>query len=137
MPILPMSCSNAAAFAAAGFIHCTTEPEVLLQIVNRFYKDVPGKILTLVIDEAKVEAEVKLEEPANPDGSTDISGEPVPRLWDEGHITCAESRLQSPVPNSPIPFIVLARYTVVKYCDNGAGAEITTDTFAYLRQIGP
>lgn len=64
-------------------------------------------------------------------------GEPVPRLWDEGHITCADSRLQSPVPNSPIPFFVLSRYTVVKYCDDGAGAEITTDTFIYLRRIGP
>ncbi|MEK7278459.1 MAG: hypothetical protein AAB427_14000 [Chloroflexota bacterium] len=40
-------------------------------------------------------------------------------------------------PDSPVPFVVVARYTVVSYCDHGAGAEITTDTFTYLRRIGP
>ncbi|MBI3243770.1 MAG: DUF952 domain-containing protein [Chloroflexi bacterium] len=65
------------AFTADGFIHCTKEPEVMLKIANRFYKDLPGELLVLVIDADKVAAEVKWEAPAHPDGSAASAGEPL------------------------------------------------------------
>ncbi len=65
------------AFADDGFIHCTKEPEVMLKIANRFYKDLPGELLVLVIDADKVTAEVKWEAPAHPDGSAASGGEPL------------------------------------------------------------
>lgn len=52
---------------AEGFIHCTKEPEVMLRVANRFYKNVPGDVLILVIDPRKVKAEVKYEPPAHPE----------------------------------------------------------------------
>ena len=61
-PYLPES------FAADGFIHCTREPEVMLDIANRFYKDLPGDILVLVIDVDRVTPKIKWEPPADPDG---------------------------------------------------------------------
>ena len=48
-------------FAQDGFIHCTKEPEVLLRVANQFYREVPGEMLVLVIDESKVTAQVKYE----------------------------------------------------------------------------
>jgi GrpB-like predicted nucleotidyltransferase (UPF0157 family)/uncharacterized protein (DUF952 family) len=50
-----------------GFIHCTKEPEVMLRVANRFYKDVKGDVLILVIDPRKVKAGVKYEPPAHPE----------------------------------------------------------------------
>lgn len=58
-----------AEFAADGFIHCTREPEVLLEVANRFYRHAPGDMLVLVIDTEKVAAEVKWEPPTHPDGT--------------------------------------------------------------------
>ena len=63
-------------FAADGFIHCTKEPELMLKIANRFYKNLPGELLVLVIDADQVTAEVKWEAPAHPDGSSASAGEP-------------------------------------------------------------
>ncbi len=48
---------------AEGFIHCTAEPEVLLQVANTLYRQTPGDYLVLVIDPAKVTAPVKYEAP--------------------------------------------------------------------------
>lgn len=68
-PYLPKS------YEADGFIHCTKEPEVMLQIANRFYKTLPGTLFVLVIDAEKVSAPVKWEAPAHPDGSPAQPGE--------------------------------------------------------------
>ncbi|MDW8325666.1 MAG: DUF952 domain-containing protein [Anaerolineales bacterium] len=57
-----------ASLASEGFIHCTAEPEVLLQVANSFYRELPGDYLVLVIDPAKVTAPVKYEAPAPPVG---------------------------------------------------------------------
>lgn len=54
--------------ATEGFIHCTAEPEVLLQVANSFYRQTSGDYLVLVIDPAKVTAPVKYEAPAQPAG---------------------------------------------------------------------
>ena len=40
----------------------------MLKIANRFYKNLPGELLVLVIDADNVAAEVKWEAPAHPDG---------------------------------------------------------------------
>ncbi len=56
---------------AEGFIHCTKEPEVMLRVANRFYKNVQGEVLILVIDPRKVKAEVKYEPPAHPEPDPD------------------------------------------------------------------
>jgi uncharacterized protein (DUF952 family) len=64
-----------AAYPQDGFIHCTKEPEVMLSIANRFYKDLPGELLVLVIDTDRVTPEVKWEAPAHPDGSAPRPGE--------------------------------------------------------------
>ncbi len=49
-----------------GFIHCTREPEILLQVANNVFKDTPGEFLVLVIDPARVTAEIKFESPLPP-----------------------------------------------------------------------
>lgn len=56
---------------AEGFIHCTKEPEVMLHVANRFYKNIKGDVLILVIDPRKVKAEVKYEPPAHPEPDPD------------------------------------------------------------------
>ena len=53
-----------AAFDADGFIHCTTEPEVLLHIANSFYRAAPGEFLVLVIDPALLTAPLRYEPPS-------------------------------------------------------------------------
>lgn len=52
-------------FERDGFLHCTAEPEILLQIANAVFKDTPGEFLVLTIDPAKVTAPggVKFEAP--------------------------------------------------------------------------
>ena len=42
-----------AEYAADGFIHCTAGDELMLQVANRFYRDVPGAFVLLVIDPAR------------------------------------------------------------------------------------
>lgn len=45
-----------------GFIHCTGEPERLLAVANRWYKNLPGDWLILCIEDENVEAEIRWEE---------------------------------------------------------------------------
>jgi uncharacterized protein (DUF952 family) len=89
------------AFARDGFIHCTQGDDLMLQVANNFYRNVPGEFLALSIDEKKVNAEVKWEAasspatpsapaPANPAGIEappearaefgDAAGSPAPSL---------------------------------------------------------
>jgi len=53
-------------FEADGFIHCTREPEALLLVANALYRDAPGEFLVLLIDPARVAAEIKYEPPLPP-----------------------------------------------------------------------
>jgi uncharacterized protein (DUF952 family) len=55
-----------AGYAEDGFIHCTVEASVLLEVANRFYRDVAGDFLVLDIDPARLRAELRLEEPVPP-----------------------------------------------------------------------
>ena len=58
-------------FAHDGFIHCTREPEVLLEVANAFSRDAPGEMRVLVMDPARVRAEVRFEAAAHPRGPDD------------------------------------------------------------------
>ena len=58
-------------FERDGFIHCTAEPEVLLEVANAFYRQVPGEMLVLVIDPARVQAQVRFEAAVHPRGPDD------------------------------------------------------------------
>lgn len=51
-------------FAEEGFIHCSADEDQMLEVANRFYKQLPGDFLLLVIDEGTVRAEVRYEEAA-------------------------------------------------------------------------
>ena len=61
----------APSLATEGFIHCTGDDETLLGVANAFYRDVPGEMVVLTIDETRVGAAVRWEapSPAPPPGS--------------------------------------------------------------------
>jgi uncharacterized protein (DUF952 family) len=59
-PYLPAS------YAVDGFIHCTLEAAVLLEVANIFYRQVTGDFLVLDIDPARLRAELRFEEPVPP-----------------------------------------------------------------------
>jgi uncharacterized protein (DUF952 family) len=52
------------AFAADGFIHCTDGAQNLIDTANRYYRDDPREFVALVIDQAKVLAEIRYEDVA-------------------------------------------------------------------------
>lgn len=65
------------AFPADGFIHCTQQPETMLQIANRFYKNVDGDVLVLVIDADRITSEVKWESAVHPQMHPHPDGSPT------------------------------------------------------------
>lgn len=66
-----------ASLATEGFVHATDDETTLLEVANRFYRQVPGEVLVLVIDEALLDAEVRREAAAHPDGSPTTADEPL------------------------------------------------------------
>jgi uncharacterized protein (DUF952 family) len=44
-----------------GFIHCTGESSLLVQVANRYFGSEPGEFVILCINEANVQAEVRWE----------------------------------------------------------------------------
>jgi uncharacterized protein (DUF952 family) len=53
-----------ARFDQDDFIHCTGEPDTLLAVANDYFSDVAEPVLVLVIETAKLAAEVRFEPPA-------------------------------------------------------------------------
>ena len=51
----------AVSLATDGFIHCTAEPKMLLQVANRFYRDAPGPFIIACIAPARLHAELRWE----------------------------------------------------------------------------
>ncbi len=47
--------------AEEGFIHCTAEPEKLLQVANRFYRDISGPFIIVCIALQRLDAELRWE----------------------------------------------------------------------------
>jgi hypothetical protein len=66
-----------ASLATEGFVHATDDEATLLEVANRFYREVTGEMVVLVIDEAALEAEVRREAAAHPDGSATTAEEPL------------------------------------------------------------
>jgi uncharacterized protein (DUF952 family) len=55
---------------AEGFIHCTGDAATLLAVANALYRELPGDVLALEIDERRLRSEVRWETaaPAPPPG---------------------------------------------------------------------
>ena len=70
-----------AAFEADGFVHCTTEPDVLLHIANSFFRAVPGEFLVLVIDPARLTAPLRYEPPSPAVTSGPLAGKLFPHIY--------------------------------------------------------
>jgi uncharacterized protein (DUF952 family) len=52
------------AFASDGFIHCTDGAQNVADVANRYYKDDRRMYIALVIERARIEPEVRYEDPA-------------------------------------------------------------------------
>ncbi|MFC8919700.1 DUF952 domain-containing protein [Streptomyces sp. NPDC057116] len=50
-----------ASLASEGFVHCSPDEETALAVVEAYYRDVPGPLLLLALDEALLTAEVRWE----------------------------------------------------------------------------
>jgi uncharacterized protein (DUF952 family) len=50
-----------AGYEGEGFIHCTKGEQHLLVVANRYYRNVPGEWLVLVLDEQAVLSEIRYE----------------------------------------------------------------------------
>lgn len=57
-----------ARFGLDGFIHCTGDPETVLAVANDYFSAVEEPVLVLIIETAKVIAEVRFEPPAPVEG---------------------------------------------------------------------
>jgi len=53
--------------ATEGFVHCTGDDAVLLQVANAFYRDLSGEVVALTLDEAALRSETRWEAPAHID----------------------------------------------------------------------
>lgn len=53
---------QAATLADEGFMHCTAEPEMLVRVANRFYREATGPFVVLCIEEERVAPVVRWEE---------------------------------------------------------------------------
>ena len=57
---------RADSLAIEGFIHCTVGERNLIEVAERFYRDIPGEWLVLVVDPARIRSEVRWS--VQPDG---------------------------------------------------------------------
>ncbi|MCX6049889.1 MAG: DUF952 domain-containing protein [Chloroflexi bacterium] len=53
---------TAETLASEGFIHCTGQPERLIWVANRFYRQQATDFLILCIEPTRVQAEIKWEQ---------------------------------------------------------------------------
>ena len=58
----PERAFGAATLATEGFVHCTAEPERLLEVANRFYRSTPGEWVILTVATAQLTAPLRWEE---------------------------------------------------------------------------
>lgn len=62
-----------------GFIHCSTEKQVL-HVANAFYRGKEGLVL-LVVDEARLKPEVRWEAPAGPPAENVAEADLFPHIY--------------------------------------------------------
>ncbi|NBU64865.1 MAG: DUF952 domain-containing protein [Chloroflexia bacterium] len=53
-----------AEYATDGFVHCTAGDELMIAVANRFYQQVAGDFLLLVIDSERLMSPLKWEAPS-------------------------------------------------------------------------
>ncbi|MEU7720184.1 DUF952 domain-containing protein [Streptomyces tibetensis] len=63
-----------ASLAEEGFVHCSPDEATTLAVVNAFYRDAPGPLLVLALDEARLTARVEWEAAA-PTPPPGVSGD--------------------------------------------------------------
>ena len=67
-------------FAADGFIHCTAGDELMLEVANRFYREVADPMVAWSIDEERVRSEVRWEPPM-PENPPNYHGPLFPHIY--------------------------------------------------------
>ncbi|MBF9067207.1 DUF952 domain-containing protein [Streptacidiphilus fuscans] len=68
-----------------GFVHCSPDEATTLAVASSYYRDAPGPLLALLIDEHKLDAVVRWE-PADPTPPPGVAaGTQFPHVY--GHIT--------------------------------------------------
>ncbi len=50
-------------YAKDGFVHCTAGDELMIKVANRFYRDVPGDFVVLVVDTDRLTSPLVWEAP--------------------------------------------------------------------------
>ncbi|MCD0484617.1 DUF952 domain-containing protein [Streptacidiphilus sp. ASG 303] len=55
-----------ASLAAEGFVHCSPDERTALAVANAFFAEVHGPLMVLLIDEDRLDAAVRWEEPDGP-----------------------------------------------------------------------
>ena len=64
-----------------GFIHCTDEPSVMLQVANAFYASVSGEFVVLHIDVDRLSSECVWEDPAHIAGGGESFAPQFPHVY--------------------------------------------------------
>ena len=70
-----------ASLETEGFIHCTDDHDVLLQVANAFYRDVPGEFVVLRVAAADLTSACVWEAPAHINGSGESFAESFPHVY--------------------------------------------------------
>ena len=84
----------APSLASEGFIHCSTEKQVL-NVANAFYRGQTGLVL-LKLDETRLRSEVKWEAPAGPPAETISEADLFPHVYGPLNLDAVESVLEFP-----------------------------------------
>ncbi|MEO6123177.1 MAG: DUF952 domain-containing protein [Ilumatobacteraceae bacterium] len=67
---------TAASLDTEGFIHCTDDPSVMLQVANAVYASQPGEFVVLHVEVDRLTSRCVWEEPSHPAGHTGPSFAP-------------------------------------------------------------
>ncbi len=78
-------------FAGEGFVHCTAEPALLVEIANTFFVNLTEQLLVLEIDPARLTVPLKFEPPIPPPGTDTLTTPDTDTLFP--HIYGAVDRL--------------------------------------------
>jgi uncharacterized protein (DUF952 family) len=70
-----------ASLETEGFIHCTDDHDVLLQVANAFYRDAPGDFVVLHVAVADLTSACVWEAPAPVNGSGESFAETFPHVY--------------------------------------------------------
>lgn len=64
-----------------GFIHCTDDPGVMLQVANAFYSSLPGEFVVLHVDVDRLTADCVWEDPAHIAGGGESFAPQFPHVY--------------------------------------------------------